>query len=162
MDSPCGFRGCVALPPSNYIFCSHKHVLKRFNRFKNACESKNLRSSFIKKEVPFLWKMIGGFVNFVFSKGLLCIRHHCSINICFKFLTAGWYVVTKGNKRSWPFGFCVCLRVDFQEAKLTPDRHLSMMFFGYPLALRRCLNFKPPSSNVFFEELVLGNFIGCL
>ena len=44
-------------------------------------------------------KMIGGFVEFVFSKGWLCIRRHCSINIWFKFLTAEWYVVTKGNKR---------------------------------------------------------------
>ena len=29
-----------------------------------------------------------------------------------------------------------------------------MMFSTYPLALRLCLNFKRPSSNVFFEELV--------
>ena len=33
--------------------------------------------------------MIGGFVKFVSSKGWLCIRLHCSINMCFKFLTAG-------------------------------------------------------------------------
>ena len=32
-DSPCGFRGRVVLPPSNYIFCSHKNVLKRFSLF---------------------------------------------------------------------------------------------------------------------------------
>ena len=29
---------------------------------------------------------------------------------------------------------------------MIPDRDLSMMFSGYPLALRRCLNFKRPSS----------------
>ena len=40
---------------------------------------------------------------------------------------------------------------------MTPDRDLSMMFSGYPLALRRCLNFKRPSLNVSFEELVLDN-----
>ena len=97
------------------FFCSHKHVLKIFS---------------------LIIKMIGGFVKSVFSKGWLCIRLHFSINICLKFLTSGWYVVTKGNKRSWPFGFCVCLYADCQEAKLTPDRHLSMMFSGYPLASR--------------------------
>ena len=70
--------------------------------------------------------------------------------------------MTKGNNRSWPFGFCVCLKVDCQEAKLTPDSHLSMMFSGYPLASRLCLNFKRPTSNLFFEELVLRNLIACL
>ena len=79
--------------------------------------------------------MIGGFVKFVPSNDWLCIRLHCSINICFTFLTAGWYVVTKGNKRWWPFGY--------------PDRDLPMMFSEYPLALRRCLNFKRPFSNAF-------------
>ena len=68
-----------------------------------------------------------------------------------------WYVVTKGNKRSWPFCFCVRVKADYLKAKLTPDRDLSMMFSGYPLALRRCLNFKRPSLNVSFEELVLDN-----
>ena len=35
---------------------------------------------------------------------------------------------------------------------MAPDRDPSMMFSGYPLALRRCLNFKRPSSNVLFED----------
>ena len=35
---------------------------------------------------------------------------------------------------------------------MTPDRDPSMIFSGYPLALRRCLNFKRPSSNVLFED----------
>ena len=61
--------------------------------------------------------------------------------------------MTKGNKRSWPFGFCACLRANCQEAKLTPDRDLSMMFSGYPPSMRRCLNFKRPSSNVFFRRV---------
>ena len=42
---------------------------------------------------------------------------------------------------------------------MTPDRDLSMMFSGYHLALRRCLNFKRLYSNVFFEELVQSNLI---
>ena len=33
----------------------------------------------------------------VFSKSWLRIRLQCSISICFKFLTTGWYVVTKDN-----------------------------------------------------------------
>ena len=42
---------------------------------------------------------------------------------------------------------------------MTSDRDLSMMFSGYLLAMRRCFNFKRPSSNVSFEELVLSNLI---
>ena len=34
-----------------------------------------------------------------------------------------------------------------------------MMFSGYPFALRRCLNFKRPSSNFSFKELVVSNLI---
>ena len=36
------------------------------------------------------------------------------------------------------------------------------MFSGYLLVLRRSLNFKRPSSNVSFEELVLSNLIASL
>ena len=43
-----------------------------------------------KRDFPFLKEMIGGFVKIAFSKGWL----QCSIDICFKFLTAEWYVVT--------------------------------------------------------------------
>ena len=161
----------------------------------------------------------------VFSKSWLRIRLQCSISICFKFLTARWYVVTKDNlveevggdrgvrvsrfpyhvlppsvllrpfisrlspfivllyfcsrfpppvlprpalsrppfplrnKCWWPFSFCVCARNDCLEAKLTPERDFSMMFSGYPLALRLRLNFKRCSSNVSFEELVPGHVI---
>ena len=49
--------------------------------------------------------------------------------------------MTKGNKRLWPFGSCVGVRADFLEAKLTPDRDLSMMFTEYPLVLR-CSRFR--------------------
>ena len=35
-------------------------------------------------------------------------------------------------------------------------------FLGTLLLSRCCLNFKRPTSNVFFEELVLGNLIACL
>ena len=59
----------------------------------------------------------------------------------------------------WPFGFCLCVRADCLEAKLTLDRDLSMMFRRYPLALRCCLNFKRPSSNISFGEFVLSNLI---
>ena len=41
------------------------------------------------RDFPFLKDMIGGFVKIAFSKGFL----QCSIDICFKFLTAEWYVV---------------------------------------------------------------------
>ena len=50
-------------------------------------------------------------------------------------------------------------RKDCLEAKLTPERDYSIMFSGYPLALRRCLNFQRSSSNVSFEELVPGHVI---
>ena len=43
-----------------------------------------------KRDFPFLKEMIGGFVKIAFSKGWL----QCSIDICFKFLTAEWYVMT--------------------------------------------------------------------
>ena len=39
----------------------------------------------------------------VFSKGWFCIRLHCSISVCLRLLTAGWYVVTKGNILSLAF-----------------------------------------------------------
>ena len=103
--------------------------------------------------------LMGGIVKIVLCKGWLSIRLRCSINICFKFLTAGPSVVTKGNKHSWPLGFCLCVRADCREAKLTPGRDLSMIFCGYSLALRRCLNFKKPSLHALCEELVLSNLI---
>ena len=33
------------------------------------------------------------------QQGLIVIGLQCSISICFKFLTAGWYIVTKANVR---------------------------------------------------------------
>ena len=84
-----------------------------------------------KRDFPFLKEMIGSFVKIAFSKGWL----QCFIDICFKFLN-----------------FCL-------EAKLTPDRDLSMMFSRYSPAFRRCLNFKRPSANISFGEFVLSNLI---
>ena len=51
------------------------------------------------------------------------IRLHCSINILLRFLTAGWYIVTKGRILSLTFFFCVS--ADCPEAKL----QLSIIFF---------------------------------
>ena len=48
----------------------------------------------------------------------------------FKFLIAGWYVVTKGNSLSTVFGFCFPLRADCLESKVTSDCDLSIYFFG--------------------------------
>ena len=56
--------------------------------------------------------------------------------------------MTKGNKRSWPFG----VRANCLKAKLTPARDLSMMFSGYPFALRSCLNFKG-LNHMFFRRV---------
>ena len=56
------------------------------------------------------------------------MKLQCSISICFKFLTAGWYVVTKGSILSLPFFFSVS--ADCLEAKFIPDRDLSMMCSG--------------------------------
>ena len=95
-------------------FCSQEHVLEWF-------------SLFVKEDERFCKICI--------QQRLIMYQTHCSNNICFTFLTAGWFVVTKGNKRSWPFGYS--------------NRDPSMMFSEYPLALRRCLNFKRPSSNAF-------------
>ena len=47
------------------------------------------------------------------------------------------------------------MKADGLEAKLTPERDLSMIVFGQPRVLRRCLNFTRLSSNIIFEELVL-------
>ena len=78
-------------------------------------------TSMSSRDFPFFVRDDQSFVEIVFSKGWLCSRLQCSINICFRILTAGWYIVTKRNKRSWPFGFSVCVRADCLEAKLTPD-----------------------------------------
>ena len=78
-------------------------------------------TSMSSRDFPFFVRDDQRFVEIVFSKGWLCSRLQCSINICFRILTAGWYIVTKRNKRSWPFGFSVCVRADCLEAKLTPD-----------------------------------------
>ena len=59
-----------------FFLCFHKRVLK-------GC------SLFVRDDWMF-WKL-------VFSKSWLRIRLRCSISICFKFLTARWYVVTKDN-----------------------------------------------------------------
>ena len=64
----------------------------------------------------------------VFSKGLFCIRLHCSINVCLRLVTAGWYVVTKGKILSLEFSFCV--KADGLAAKLTPEKDLSMTVLG--------------------------------
>lgn len=66
--------------------------------------------------------------------GWLNIRLQCFINVCFNFFTTGWYVVAKGNIRSWPFCFCVSSG-DCPEAKLFPDRDLSIICFLGTLGL---------------------------
>ena len=76
-----------------------------------------------------------------------------SITVCLSFLTAGWYVVTKGNILSAVLCFCG-LRADCLESKVTSDRELSIYFFGYPRASRCRLKFARHSSNVVFEEFV--------
>ena len=48
------------------------------------------------REFPFWKEMIGDFVKIAFSKGLL----QRSIDICFTFLTAEWYVVTFWLRKS--------------------------------------------------------------
>ena len=81
-----------------------------------------------------------------------------SITICLSFFTAGWYVVTKGNILSAVLCFCG-LRADCVQSKVTSDRELSIYFFGYPRASRRCLKVVRHSSNVVFEEFVLSSLI---
>ena len=97
--------------------------------------------------------MIGGFGKFVFSKGWLCIRLHCSIINCFKFLIARWYIVTKGNKRSWPFSFCVCLRADYQETKLTLTETFLWRFLGTLLLWGAVWISNGSPQNVFFRRV---------
>ena len=45
------------------------------------------------------------------------------------------------------------------RGKVDTDRDISMMFFGYPLAFKRCLNFKRHCSDTSFGEFVLSNLI---
>ena len=45
------------------------------------------------------------------------------------------------------------------KGKVDLDRDISMMFFRYPLALRRCLNFKRHCSDTSFGEFALSNLI---
>ena len=56
------------------------------------------------------------------------IRHHCSISVCLRLFTAGWYVVTKGKLLSLAFFFRV--KADGLAAKLTPERDLSKTVLG--------------------------------
>ena len=56
------------------------------------------------------------------------MRLHCSINIGFRLLTTGWYVVLKGKILSLAFFFCA--RADGLEAKLTSEKNLPMIVFG--------------------------------
>ena len=45
------------------------------------------------------------------------------------------------------------------RGKVDPDRDIFMMFSRYPLALRRCLNFKRHCSDTSFGKFFLGNLI---
>ena len=45
------------------------------------------------------------------------------------------------------------------RGKVDPDRDHSMMLSWYPLALRRCLNFKKPSSDTSYGEFLLSSLI---
>ena len=56
------------------------------------------------------------------------MRLHCSISVCLRLFTAGWYVVTKGRILSLAFIFCV--KADGLSAKSTPERDLSMTDLG--------------------------------
>ena len=61
------------------------------------------------------------------------------------------------DRRQYPLvTFFVCASAVCLEAKLTAERDPSMTFSGYPLALKRCLNFKRLSSNVPLLRLVAG------
>ena len=57
----------------------------------------------------------------VFSKVGFCMKLYCSINICLRLLTAGWYVVTIGNF------FCV-MQV---HGALNPKGQRSVSFAGH-------------------------------
>ena len=80
----------------------------------------------ILSEVIFKWM--------VFSKGWFCIRVHCSINVCFRLLTTGWYIVAKGKMLSLAFSL---------EAKITSERDrsttvCSQALFEFHKALAKC------------------------
>ena len=71
----------------------------------------------------------------VFSKSWLRIRFQCSISICFKFLTAGWYVVTKDNLveegggtggSESPASRTMFSHLPYFYAPLSPDSHPSL------------------------------------
>ena len=73
------------------------------------------------------WKIVS-------SKSWLRIRLQCSISICFKFLTAGWYVVTKDNlvRRGGtggsesPASRTTFSHLPYFYALLSPDSHSSL------------------------------------
>ena len=101
-----GWRGQRWIRLNEYYYCSLKFVSLVGPLEIDFCASlRDLPLCMILSEVSFKWM--------VFSKGWLCIRGHCSINVCFRLLTTGWYVVAKGII----FGL---------EAKITPERDYSM------------------------------------
>ena len=65
----------------------------------------------------------------VYIKGSFCTRLHCSISVCLRLFTAGWYVVTKGKILSLAFLFWV--KADGLSAKLTPERDLSITVLAF-------------------------------
>ena len=74
------------------------------------------------------------------------MRLLCFISVCFRLLTAGWYLVTKGKILS--LAFFVCFKADCLAAKLTPERDLSMIVLDSRVF-----------SGVVFEELALSSLI---
>ena len=72
------------------------------------------------------------------------LRLYCSISVCSRLFTAGWYVLAKGKILSLVLFFCV--KADGPAAKLNPERDLSMtvlaacpqVLFEFHKALLKC------------------------
>ena len=75
------------------------------------------------------------------------MRFHSCISICFKFLTPGWYAVTKGN--ILPVVFLVCfLSVDCLAANETSDNVFSIWLFFSELKDLICTRFQSDNKHV--------------
>ena len=123
-------------------FCSKEHVLKRFSLFVKD-DRRFCKICFQQRLIVYQTPLFHQYLFDIFN---------CRVARC--------------DERQYTFvtfrPLCI-LMADCLEASW-PLTETFLWCFWVPFALKRCLNFKRPSSNVFFllEELVLSNLIACL
>ena len=60
------------------------------------------------RECPFLYDILGGSLKIWLSNVCCCIKHHFFVRVSFRFGSAGWYCVTKGQDHCFLFFVLFC------------------------------------------------------